>query len=135
MARQLSRLRSDERTLIDGEWVFRMGDSGAAMFIIVSGRIEIVRGEGEDERVVSVLDRGEFFGEMSLLESLPRSAHARASGTTRLLVITQGNLLTRLRVDPSLATEMLHKMSGRLRQVSTQLEEGDFDLDFEVDLP
>lgn len=125
MTRQLSRLRSDERTVTDGEYVFRAGDPGSTMFVVQSGRVEIVRGEGDDERVVGVVERGEFFGEMSLLESLPRTAGARAVGTTQLLVITQGNLLTRLRLDPSLAIEMLHQMSGRLRELLEQATDTD----------
>ena len=62
---------------------------------------------------------------MSLLESLPRDADATALTDVRLVVITQGGLLLRLRRDPTLALEMLHSMSGRVRALNAQLDRKD----------
>ena len=71
--------------------------------------------------VLGVLRRGDFFGEMSLLESYPREATARAVGETRLVVLSQGGLLLRLRRDPTFCLEMLHRLSGRLRDHNARL--------------
>jgi CRP-like cAMP-binding protein len=61
-------------------------------------------------------ERGEFFGEMSVLESLPRSATVEAVEETRLLVISQGQLLVRIRRDPTFCLELLRQLSGALRR-------------------
>ena len=108
-----------------GEVVFRQGDKGVDMFVIRSGVVEISRGHGPDRTVMATLRQGDFFGEMSLLESMPREADATAVTHTELLVITQGGLLVRLRRDPSFAVEMLHKLSGRVRSLNRQVEGSD----------
>ena len=61
------------------------------------------------------LGRGEFFGEMSLLEGLTRSADVFASEDTELVCISSGGLLLKIRRDPTFAIEMLRSFSGRLR--------------------
>ena len=88
-----------------------------------SGAIEISRGEGEHRVVMGTLRQGAFFGEMSVLESMPRDADALAIEKTQLLVITRGGLLIRLRRDPTFAVEMLHQLSGRVRSLNQQLEQ------------
>jgi CRP-like cAMP-binding protein len=113
-----------QRTVEAGELVFRRGEKGIEMFVIQSGVVEISRGEDEHRTVMATLRQGDFFGEMSVLESMPRDADAVAVARTELLVITQGGLLIRLRRDPTFAVEMLHKLSGRVRALN-QLVEGD----------
>ena len=92
------------------------------MFVIKSGRVEISRGTGQGRVVLETLGPTDFFGEMSLLESLPRDADATALTDVQVLVITQGGLLLRLRRDPSFALEMLHRLSGRVRMLNAQLD-------------
>ena len=99
----------------------RQGDDDAAMFIIQSGRVEIRRAQGGVDIVLGVLEAGDFFGEMSLLESLPRSATAVALEPTVLLELGVGALLYRIRRDPTLAVEMLQKLSARLRTLQEKL--------------
>ena len=60
-----------------GEIIFREGDLGTEMYIISEGKVEILNRLGEDDRVLAVLEKGDFFGEMSVLEDLPRAATAR----------------------------------------------------------
>jgi CRP-like cAMP-binding protein len=68
-----------------------------------------------------LLDRGAFFGEMSLLEGLPRSATARAVGKVSLLVLRPGSLLLQIRRDPTFAFELLQQLSGRIRELNDKL--------------
>jgi len=119
--------RSDgsHRVAAAGEIIFRQGDKAVDMFVIQSGVVEISRGSGSERTVMATLRQGDFFGEMSLLESMPREADATATTATELLVITQGGLLVRLRRDPTFAIEMLHKLSGRIRMLNLRLEETD----------
>ena len=108
------------RSFDAGETIVRRGDAADEMFVIRAGRVEIRRDDG----VVAELGPGDFFGEMSLLESLPRDADAVGITAGELLVITQGALLVRLRRDPTFAVEMLHRLSGRVRALNAQLAEG-----------
>lgn len=101
-----------EVTFDDGAWIFRAGDPGRELYIVREGRVVITRSGADD---VATLGPGDFFGEMSLLESLPREFDARASGPVSLRVLGPGALMMRLRRDPSFALEMLHQLSGRLR--------------------
>src|SRR5688500_19813491 len=71
--------------------------------------------------VLATLGRGEFFGEMSLLEPERRSATVRALGKTKLLVLKRGGLMLKIRRDPTFALEMLQHMSHRLRYVNRAL--------------
>jgi CRP-like cAMP-binding protein len=110
-----------ERVYADGELVVREGDVSREMFVIQSGRVSISKRVGDRELELALLSKGDFFGEMSVLESLPRDANARAIGETRLLVISAGGLLIRMRRDPTFAFEMLHRLSGRVRSLNARL--------------
>ena len=112
-----------QRSVDAGEYVFRQGDKGIDLFVIQSGTIEISRGQGDQRVVMATLRQGAFFGEMSVLESMPRDADAIATTPTQLLVITQGGMLIRLRRDPTFAVEMLHQLSGRVRVLNQLLEQ------------
>ena len=108
-----------ERVCADGEIIVREGDDSREMYVINKGSVEIT--VGAEQLVIATLHKGDFFGEMSLLESLPRAASVRAVGETRLLVIQPGGLLLRIRRDPTFAFEMLHKLSGRVRRQNGRL--------------
>jgi len=112
-----------ERKCEDGELIVREGDEDREMFIIRAGQVRITKQVGDEELTLATLERGDFFGEMALLESLPRTANARAVGPTRLLVIQPGGLLLRIRRDPTFAFEMLHRLSGRIRGLNRRLVE------------
>src|SRR5947207_1986950 len=114
-----------KRTVRGGDYIVRQGDEAADMFVIRDGEVEISRQNGDGKTVLATLGRGDFFGEMSLLESLPREADAIALTDTTLLVITQGGLLMRLRRDPTFALEMLHSLSGRIRVMNARLDAGE----------
>src|SRR3954451_14908513 len=90
-----------ELVVADGDDIIRKGDVGHDMYIIQSGQVRISKRKTRGEVVLATLDKGDFFGEMSLLESLPREATARAVGEARLLVLSRGGLLFRLRRDPT----------------------------------
>lgn len=115
--------REFEESYAHGDLIVREGDTSRHMYVIQTGRVEITKRIGGDEVTLAILDKGDFFGEMSLLESLPRDANARAVGPTRLLVINPGGLLLRIRRDPTFAFEMLHKLSGRIRAQNRRLVE------------
>ena len=71
--------RATRLELKAGEYVFREGDLGTEMYIINEGKVEILNQVGDEEQLLAVLEKGDFFGEMSVLEDLPRAASARAA--------------------------------------------------------
>jgi len=105
----------------DGEVIVREGEETREMFVIRSGEVEIIKQVSGHEVRLTVLGRGAFFGEMSLLEGLPRSAPARAMGATSLVVLRPGSLLLQLRRDPTFAFELLQQMSRRVRELNEKL--------------
>jgi CRP-like cAMP-binding protein len=119
----MARQTESEWSLPDGAYLFREGEAGNEMFVIQEGQVRISTRAGAEEIVLATLGRGEFLGEMSLLEGLPRSADARAVGPTQVLVIGQGGLLMRIRRDPTFAFELMKRLSGRVRTLNARLVE------------
>jgi CRP-like cAMP-binding protein len=105
----------------DGEMIFSEGESSSEMYVVRVGKIEISKHVGGHEIRLAVLDRGAFFGEMSLLAGLPRSASARAVGNVSLLVLRPGSLLLQIRRDPTFAFELLQQLSGRIRDLNDKV--------------
>lgn len=109
------------QTFSHGELIFREGDSSSEMFVVRTGQVEISKSVGGHSMRLATLDRGSFFGEMSLLEGLPRSATAHAIGDVSLLVLRPGSLLLQIRRDPTFAFELLQQLSGRIRDLDEKL--------------
>jgi CRP-like cAMP-binding protein len=107
----------------DGDIIVRDGDEDRHMYVIQQGKVAVTTDVGGHEVTLAILERGSFFGEMALLESLPRTANVRALGAAKLLVIRPGSLLMRIRRDPTLALEMLQQMSRRIRAIDERLVE------------
>jgi CRP/FNR family transcriptional regulator, cyclic AMP receptor protein len=105
----------------DGEIIFTEGDTSTEMYVVRSGKVEISKHVAGHSIRLAVLDRGSFFGEMSLLEGLPRSATARAIGNVAVLVLRPGSLLLQIRRDPTFAFELLQQLSGRIRDLNEKL--------------
>jgi CRP-like cAMP-binding protein len=106
----------------DGEEIIRQGKSGESMYVVQSGRVEVVlNSEDGSERHLAYLDAGNFFGEMSVFEREVRSATVRADGEARVLKIDKKTLMRRIREDPLLAVNLLKTMSHRIRVLNAEL--------------
>ena len=106
-----------------GDYVFREGELGTEMFILQEGQVEILKTlHGADEQL-AVLEKGDFFGEMSLLEDLPRTASARAVTACKLIRINGATFDQMLRNKPEIAVRIMRKLSRRLRQTDQMLRE------------
>lgn len=106
-----------------GEFVFKEGDLGMEMYIVHEGRVEILKQVQEGQRQLAVLEKGDFFGEMSILEDLPRAASARAASDVKLLLINGTTFDQMLRTNPEIAVRMMRKLSRRLRETDRLLRE------------
>ncbi|NJN36224.1 MAG: cyclic nucleotide-binding domain-containing protein [Nitrospiraceae bacterium] len=92
-----------------GTVLFHEGDSGDEMYIILEGQVMISKFiPGGGEEAVAILGRGEFFGEMSLLDGQPRSADAKAfKGPVTLIAISQPALAEVMAMEPRSAFEFI----------------------------
>ena len=102
-------------TFAEGQWVFEEGDHNRDLFIIQDGSIDIVKKTPQGEMLLATFEKGDFFGDMALLQGGPRFAGARAKGATRLLVLQPGGFLLKIRRDPTFAFEMLQQLSQRIK--------------------
>src|SRR3954463_121840 len=94
MSEMLSSLEHLVRKHRAGTTLFREGDPGRTMYVIRSGRVNIWKRIAESEITLAVLGPGEFFGEMALLEGLPRSASATVIEDATLVEVDQQSFET-----------------------------------------
>jgi hypothetical protein len=107
-----------------GAVIFSEGDPGCDMFIIQHGQVAISRRIGRQVRQLAVLEKGDFFGEMALLEDYPeRSATAKAQTDVEVLQLRGADLELLVRRRPSVALRMMAKLSERLREANRRVEE------------
>ena len=104
-----------------GEVIVRQGDAGDCMYIIQSGKVEVIRESQGKEVRLAELGEGEFFGEMALFEKDVRSATVRPLGEVRLLTVDKKMFLRKIHEDPSLAFRVMQKMSHRIRELNSEL--------------
>src|SRR5882724_12716725 len=102
--------------------LFRTGDEGDAMYLIEEGKVRIcVRAKDGHEVTLTELHRGDFFGEMVLLDGKPRSADARVAEDARLAVLSREHFLSFVSSKPNVALEMLTALANRLRHTDELL--------------
>ena len=104
-----------------GDYAFRENDDNRDLFIIQDGVIEIVKHTAQGEMKLTEFVKGEFFGDMALLQGGPRFASARAKINCRLLVLRPGGFLLKIRRDPTFAFEMLQQLSQRIKVSNDRL--------------
>src|SRR5512143_2873112 len=106
-----------------GTVLFNEGDEGEDMYIIRSGRVAIKKRVAHGEITVAVLEKGDFFGEMALLERIPRTAGAEVVEDGDLVVIGSDVFGDMVKANPEIAVRMLRKYSMRLRETTKQFED------------
>jgi CRP/FNR family transcriptional regulator, cyclic AMP receptor protein len=109
-----------------GEYIFREGEAGNRLYLIVQGEVRISRDvPGSGEEALAVLKAGALFGEMSVFDRSERSTHAISNGGTKLLTITRPDFEMLLDFNRELAYKVLwacvRLLSGRLRQTNDSL--------------
>ena len=105
-----------------GDKIFSEGDLGTEMFIIQEGEVHIVKHLGEEHRILTALEKGDFFGEMAVIESAPRTADAIAQTNVTLLAINGSRFDEMIRKNPEIAIRIIRKYSRRLRESNRLLE-------------
>ncbi len=112
----------DSLRLQTGEILFQAGEPGESLFIVRSGSIELyIKDTAGQKIVLTVAEEGTVFGELSLLDSGPRTATALALTEAELLVLDREDLLLLFQKRPDAALQMLAAMSGMTRKADELL--------------
>ena len=111
-----------------GEYMFEAGQPGAAMFVITEGRLSItIDGPDDTEVEVASLGKGDFVGELALLDDSSRSASAKAVEDTRALAFFRTDLNALLQTEPVLGSKIFRKLAlligTRLKAMNAQAQE------------
>lgn len=115
--------RSVQRNFEANQYVFRRGDDGGVLFVLLSGRIKIVAPAANGAEVIlNVIEPEEVFGEISLIDGADRCADAVASSPATAVAIDQRDFMPILAESPEAAHEMMVILCGRIRQTSTFVE-------------
>jgi CRP/FNR family cyclic AMP-dependent transcriptional regulator len=98
-------------------------EAGAALFAIISGKVKVVRTDEDGREVIlSIFGPGEFFGEMSLLDGLERSATVVATMKSELFMIHRREFLELLHTYPKVAIALLAELTMRLRKADALIK-------------
>jgi len=110
-----------ERGFPKNKTIVEEGAPGDYMYIIVEGRVKVTKLSGDGrEKILELLDVGDFFGEMSLFDEAPRSASVKAMSQVRILALARNDFLRLLSRSPDLALSVIQELTRRLRQVDEQ---------------
>ena len=110
-----------------GQFIFREGDPGNEMYIIETGAVEIIRSV-RGAQPLAVLEPGDFFGEMAILEDQPRFASARVKENARLLRIDRSAFAELVQQNFEIAVRIMRKLALRLRRTEQSLQHANSEL-------
>lgn len=110
------------KTVPAGTVIFREDEPGTDMYILQRGSVRVTKRVRNIEKTLVVLGKGEFFGEMSILNDKPRSASIVAEEECDLLVIDRKTFEAMIKGNPEIALRIIKKLSGRLQEADHQIE-------------
>jgi signal transduction histidine kinase len=104
--------------------VFQEGDNGDCMYTVLAGRVEISKSIGSGrQQLLTTVGTGDFFGEMTMVDAQPRSAHAIAREPSRLRVLRRPDLDHLLEINPRIILNLFNVTNDRLRAMNAQFIE------------
>ena len=109
------------KVYLDGEVIIRQGEVGDCVYVIQEGQVEVVAEQDGKELRLNVLEAGQFFGEMAIVQREARVATVRALGAARVLTVDKKSFLSRVHKDPSLAFRIMETMSQRIRELDAEV--------------
>lgn len=105
-----------ERRYLKGEVVFDEGDEGQALYVILSGRVQICKQIDSVTSVVAELPAGVLFGELALLDGAPRTAQARAGEDCVLAALSRADFVSLLDTHAAIASKIALQLARDLGQ-------------------
>jgi len=104
---------SSEREYKNGEEIITEGESGNEAFIIADGMVEILK----DSKIITTLEKGDYFGEMAIIENEPRSATAISKGNSLLLVLDGDSFRKMIVSNSNISFNLVKVLSNRIREL------------------
>jgi CRP-like cAMP-binding protein len=102
-----------------GGILFKEGDGGEHVYVIVDGKLKLGTSSGDGrENLLSILGPGEMFGELSLFDPGPRTSTATAVTDAKLLSLSNAKLIPWLRENPDVSLQLLARLAQRLRRTN-----------------
>jgi CRP/FNR family transcriptional regulator, cyclic AMP receptor protein len=95
--------------------IFEEGSTGRELFVVLDGKVEIAKMNGASKTVIVTLGKGEFFGEMAVIDGSSRSATAIAAPHTRVMRINHARFVYLVSQQPAFALMIMDALSKRLR--------------------
>ncbi len=114
---ELFRHETDLQTLSAGQTLFREGEPGEVMYVLMSGTAEII----VHDKVVEMAERGTILGEMAMIDELPRSATVVAKSDCTLLSINRRRFNFLIQQTPNVALHVMRVIADRLRRTDAIL--------------
>jgi signal transduction histidine kinase len=112
------------REFTAGQIVFQEGEPGDCLYVVVRGSVAITKTANSDRhQLLSKVSAGNLFGEMSVIDTQPRSAHATAEESTVLRILRRDDLDQLLTINPQILFNLFNIVSERLRSMNTQFVE------------
>jgi CRP-like cAMP-binding protein len=109
----------DTVKIAKGSILFKEGDDGEHLYVIVEGKIKLGTSSGDGrENLLSILGPGEMFGELSLFDPGPRTSSATAVTDAKVLSLSHGKVIPWLKQNPDVALQLLARLAQRLRRTN-----------------
>ncbi|HBL23282.1 MAG TPA: Crp/Fnr family transcriptional regulator [Deltaproteobacteria bacterium] len=106
-----------------GQLIFQEGENGDALFVVLKGKVKVCLYDEEGrEYVLDIIGKDGFFGELALIDDLPRSANAIAMEAADLLVVRRSDFVKLLMENPSISVNILRVLAGRLRAADERIK-------------
>lgn len=107
----------DELSFPSQHTIFEQGEEGRSLYIVVSGRVRVHVGD----RDLALLEKGTFFGEMSLFDAEPRSASVTTTENCDCLTLNQLQLIDAIEETPEIAVNITRSLSRRIRELNSKI--------------
>ncbi len=106
-----------------GRALFKEGETGDTMYIIQKGRVKITKRIGNIEKILMVLQKGDFFGEMAIVNQAPRTATATAVDNCELLCFNRQGFLSMISKNSNIAMNIIEKLCVRLQKADNAIRD------------
>jgi CRP/FNR family cyclic AMP-dependent transcriptional regulator len=106
-----------------GTVIFREGDEGNEIFIIQEGKVKISKSIGNNDHVLAILGKGDFFGEMAIVNRIRRTATAQTVTDTHLLAFDRQGFRSMIEKNSKIAMNIIDKLCRRLQQANMQIQQ------------
>jgi CRP/FNR family transcriptional regulator, cyclic AMP receptor protein len=121
MAEESPLSRNFGRKFGSGQVIFREGDEGSEMFIIQKGRVRVTKDFGGQPLVVSVFEKGDFFGETAIVSRMRRTATVTALEAVEVLGFDRDGLLSMISKNPVIALSLIDRLCRRLQDANGKI--------------